>query len=153
MESRGLFLLYDITFEVQYCTMATKRFNIILERAGDEMIVAMNTGGMVRARNMPPECLERITKICEQLRDLVPSVMADPEFKPTTDPTECSPVAKAEDVAGVCDIRLTATRQEHGVEFQTSLYDTGDDECPVVILIDEQLEEFIDKARKVLAVN
>ncbi len=127
----------------------------MIDRDGDSIMLAMDCGGLVRARTMALRTFEAVVRGCEQIRDIVirpakkDAALVDdlPEFP------ECRRVAECKEVGGVCDIVVTASRNGRQPEFQTSLYDPDDQAAPALLLIDEQLDDFLSRAKELLPVG
>ena len=134
--------------------MPAERYAFDIQRHGNVAVVLMNMGeGIVRARDMPVKFLATLQDACEQVRDNIVVVVkgnAEHQKGLATFP-KCSVLCETE--LGPCDLKATGGfREDDGVlEINTAFYDEGDDSCPVLLLIEEQLDEFIEKAKEVLA--
>lgn len=130
-------------------TMSANRFPFTVYRAGDDAVVTMNYDGFVRARNMPAAFLTALVDVCTQIRCNVIDVLKQDAEALSRLPAfpRCAQVASGD--LGPCLVRVTASLEVHGPEFTTAFYDEGDDEAPVLILVDEQIEEFVAKAQEV----
>jgi hypothetical protein len=120
----------------------SERFSLLVERVGDQAMIAMDYGGVVRARNLPNSTLRRIGDLVRDVRDAVEMPANDevPFF-----PGYRSIVTGR--IRGMCQATLGAHRLEDGtVERVIGLYDDEDESAPVILLIEEQIDEFIAKA-------
>ncbi len=135
--------------------MSAERFGFGVTKVDDQAIVHMDCGqGVVRARNMPAEFLETLMTVCVQVRDSIIAVVKEDAERMDTIPSlpECACVGGGN--VGPCDVRVVVSKNEAGEpEFCTAFYDEGDETAPVLVLVDEQLQEFIDRAQMVLAPN
>jgi hypothetical protein len=61
------------------------------------------------------------------------------------------PVAEVA-LEGACDIQLLASRTDTGdTEFSVAFYDAGTQQAPALLLVEEQIDEFIAIARSITA--
>lgn len=121
------------------------RFAFFVHRSDQDAVITMDLGGNVcRARSMPHELLEAIGSLCRSFQEagrrIVREHEADiPEFPGYAALCESS-------VAGACRATVGAHKLDGVIELVITLYDEGDDEAPVLILIDDQIDEFIRQA-------
>lgn len=131
----------------------SSRFPFSIDRTADGVVVAMHCDGLVRARSMSIEGLEVLVEACQQIRQNVIAALAgDSEFQARVprDP-DCICIAECKDFHGVCDVSVVASKSGDAVEFCTAFYDVGDEEAPALILIDGQLDDFLDRAAAFLS--
>ena len=133
--------------------MNATRFQFSVDRDGDSVLVAMDCEGLVRCRTMPVEGLAALIDACEQIRDnVIVALKNDDEFKATVPPyPECCCVAEHKSFHGICDVSVVASKAGKAVEFCCAFYDPGDETAPALVLIDEQLDEFLLKAKTLLS--
>ena len=132
--------------------MPAERFTFTIDKMDDQAIVAMDCGkGMFRARNMPLTYLETLIDVCKQAKDrIIEAVRVDAEALEKL-PTFPGCVSLGGGNAGPCDVDVTGWKSEMGeAEFGVALYDEGDDSAPALLLINEQLDDFIAKATHIL---
>ena len=132
--------------------MPADRFNFMIDKMDDQVIVSMDCGkGVIRARNMPLDFIETLIDICNQSKTKI--IQA---FREDADAMErlplfpgCASIAGGN--CGPCDVDVMAWKSEAGeAEFGTAFYDEGDDSDPVLLLINEQLDQFIERAKVIL---
>jgi len=95
---------------------------------------------------MPVEVLKAVGELCrrmvEEVKDVQPSDLRDAVF------TGYVPLL-AGGVIGACRGTLGLQGLESGkVERVIALYDEGDDPAPVLILVEEEIQEFISKTQE-----
>jgi hypothetical protein len=126
--------------------MKADRFSITVERSNDHALVVMDCGkGVLRGRTMPIELLETMGAICTDMRTLFAKVLREGLEVPLF--PRFLEVAEAK-INGAFRVLLGAHRLDDGtVEPLVAFYDEGDDTAPALLLIDGQIEEFIDQAK------
>ena len=133
--------------------MKATTFPFTVERRDDQALVAMECGGLIRARLMPPDLLRAIVDTCRNIRDeVIPGAARDRRFRRRIPKfPDCIPVAHA-DIGGACTVRLVASTDDDGmIEYCAGFYDAEDTEAPALVLVNDQLQEFFDRAEPVLA--
>lgn len=126
-----------------------KRLPFFVTRTDDEAVVAMDCGeGVIRARNMPVAFLSVLADACTQIRTDVIDVLSTDADRMAQLPSfpECEKVAGGD--LGPCTVSVVASREEDGPQFTVAFYDADDDDAPTLVLVDEQIEEFIQKAKE-----
>jgi len=120
-----------------------ERTPFYVHRNGDEAGVAMDCGGLIRTRLMPTELLETMAEMIGKLRDAV--VEQSKGFGMPTQTGFASLIeGRIEDVCHAC--AGLACNAGEGWEILIAVYDEDDDEAPVLVLIEEQIDEFIRQA-------
>jgi hypothetical protein len=112
-------------------------------------VVTMNCGdGVFRSRSMPTSMLECMVDACNAIRrDVIDRFRAEGHTPPPF--PKCTEIGSGE--IGSCVVRVTASRHDDKPEFAVGFYDEGDLSAPALVLIDEQLEEFIALGASALA--
>lgn len=134
------------------CPMNAPRYPFTIDRAGDSALVSMHCDGFIRCRTMPLYLLEALVRASNRIRaDLVAVLDCDDRFKATVPQypafVECM---RFDAFAGVCDVRVVASRDGATIEFCAAFYDVGDQSAPAFILVGDQLDEFVRKGRAIL---
>lgn len=132
--------------------MQAPRYPFTIDRTDDAAIVCMNYDGLVRCRTMPLYILDALVRACEQVRsELLPGLLRDSAFCDAVPAyPRCSGCLHFRGLAGVCDVEIVASRDESTIEFCSAFYDVGDEEAPAIVLVSEQLDDFIRTAKAVL---
>lgn len=132
--------------------MKAPRYPFTIDRTDDTAIVGMNYDGFVRCRAMPFCILDALVRACEQVRsELLPRLRRDRAFcEAIPEYPRCSACLRFHGLAGVCDVEIVASRDEAAIEFCSALYDLDDEQAPAIVLVGEQLDDFIREARSVL---
>lgn len=134
--------------------MPASRFSFTVDRRGDQAAVTLDCGmGVYRCRLMPLEMLERLIELCHEIRsETIPSCRQDRRFLRRVPAYPDTVAVATAGIAGACDIRLVASSDEVSgrIEFCTAFYDEEDHSAPALVLVDEQLDEFIERASCVL---
>lgn len=101
--------------------------------------------GVFRSRHMSLDTLTLVGELCRQLQD------AGREDMPDADDVPLFPgyVGLHEgDLIGVCHATVGFHRLDDGrVETVIALYDDGDRTAPVLMLVEEQIDEFIRQTK------
>ena len=123
--------------------MNTLRFPFVVQQVGDELAISMDCGGVIRCRTMPMEFAETLVVAMSQVQEAIETLLHDEEWKAKVpDYPKCREAAEGN--VGPCDVRVVASKADDVIEFTTALYDEGDREAPVLVLVNEQLEEFVE---------
>jgi hypothetical protein len=131
--------------------MPSIRYPLIIERDGDEVLFGMDFGALVRVRRMPTEILKHLLDACQQVKEKIVAVIQADEKALARIPTLPGYVRFGCANIGACDIHVGASKDDAGtVEFMTELYDSGDDSAPVILLVNEQVDQFIARATKLI---
>ena len=132
--------------------MKAPRYPFTIQRFGDTAVVSMNYDGFVRCRSMPLYILDALLRACEQVRsELLSRLLRDSAFcDAIPEYPRCSACLRFHGLAGVCDVEIVASRDGAAIEFCSAFYDLNDDEAPAIVLVAEQLHDFIREARHVL---
>lgn len=116
------------------------RYPFSVDRFGDKAIVSMYIGRVVRSRYMSLDLLQTVGELCRQL------LKAGKEIKPEDDDVPSFSrflVGPKGEITGVCHAKLGFHRLNGKVETVIAIYDEGDDTAPVLILVEDQIDEFI----------
>jgi len=125
----------------------SQRFPFKVFRNDVDFTVQMDCGNRVyRARTMPATTLRTMARICRVFRD---RFIGETGEAAPTDNLPAYPhsreVATAE-IPGVSDVMLAVSRTPSGkAEWSVAFYDAGDESAPALLLIEEQIEQFIDR--------
>lgn len=131
--------------------MQSERFPFIVRRKGDEAFVAMDCGGVARGRPMPAWFLRDMATICRRMRDevLTPGKNDPGKIARLAPHPHCSHIARCN--MGPCEAVLFGAKDEAGTpEFGIAFYDAGDESAPALLLIEEQIQEFLDRVADVM---
>lgn len=111
----------------------------------DRAMIGMNCGhGVVRARTMPLRTLHDLGRLCRGMLAKAEEILLS-ELKIPSYPRFLSVVTG--EVDGICHAKLGLHRLDNGTVEQTiAIYDEGDNEAPVLVLVEEQIEQFIEQA-------
>jgi hypothetical protein len=121
------------------------RFPFSVERSGDLALILMDCGGVIRARKMTAILLATIGELCRRLRDAAQEVMPDDTRIP--DYPRFVKIADGE-VSGVCHAIMGVCRVDGRVELSIALYDDGDDSAPILLLVDEEIDDFVRRSEE-----
>lgn len=142
------FIIEHVHPQEHDCPMKPERYSFSLNTMGDHAVVSMDCGGgVIRSRIMPVAVLRLMMQLCQRIRTEVINVaLADEELMQRV-PTfpECVAVGRAS-LGNMCDVSVIAHRVDDSVEFCTAFYDCDGDSAPALLLIEEQLEEFAERA-------
>lgn len=129
--------------------MPAERFPFSLCALEDGAIVAMDCGdGFFRARSMRTGMLKNLVEACGEIRrDVIDRFRAEGHVPPPY--PECMRIGSG--TVGASVVRITASRCAGATEFAVAFYDEDDLSAPALLLIDEQLDEFLTTASTVLA--
>lgn len=115
---------------------------------GDRVTIAMDTGGLIRARHMPCGACASVITLVRGLEERARKGLAGrsdvplyPGFLQILDG----------EIPGVCRGVAGAHRLESGaVECVVALYDEDDARAPTLMLVEEQIGEFIKAAQEAM---
>ena len=103
----------------------------------------MYLGSVTRVRHMPLSIRQLVGEMCRQLqaggRARISDDLDIPEFP------GFGRIGKAS-VSGVCQATVGAHKLHGAVEVVIAIYDEGDDTAPVLILVEEEIDQFIRQA-------
>jgi hypothetical protein len=134
--------------------MNARRFPFRVQRVDDGVTITMNCGeGIYRARNVPTDFLAVLIESCRQARTKIIAPFRRKTHAIATLPSFPQCVEIGSGSLGPCDVRVTASRIAKAAEFCVAFYDAGDRTAPALLLIDEQIDEFIEKAEAVLVAS
>jgi len=121
----------------------------MIERtSGEDVVVAMNFDGVVRGRPMPEGLLDYLQKMIAQLREETKKALAGKTDVPLYPGFRSIMRGR---LNGICHAVSGAHRQENGaVEQVIGVYDDGDEDSPVFVLVEEQIDEFVTRAQETL---
>lgn len=124
--------------------MPIERFPFLVQKDGDDALVVMDCGdGIMRARHMPQDLLAHLGRMCQALREQAEPLLSEHEIPPFPG---CVCLIRGR-IAGVCEAAFCAHRSEAGaIERVIGIYDDGDRDAPVLVLIEEQIDDFIGQA-------
>lgn len=107
----------------------------------DQVFVAMKCGaGVYRARHMTVDLFRRVGEMCRVLQEAGRKGISEREVPLYP---RFAKIAES-GIPGVCRSIVGAHRLMSGtLEFVIALYDEGDDEFPVLILVGDEIGEFI----------
>ena len=116
------------------------RFPFVVKRTGDAAVIAMDCGGVTRVRHMPCVLLKAVGDLCRFLQEEGERALKGechvPEFPRYVRLVEGG-------IPGTCYATLGAHRLGGRIESVVSLYDEGDESAPVLILVEQEIDEFI----------
>jgi hypothetical protein len=134
--------------------MKARRFQFTVVRVDDGITITMNCGnGMYRSRNVPADFLRKLIAACRHAQSLIVALRRKKSEALAALPAYPNCQAIAETDLGPCSLRITASRGKPSAEFQVSFYDADEQKAPALLLIDEQIEEFITQADAALTVS
>lgn len=125
-------------------SMPNGRLEFGVQRDGEEALVTMDCGhGVIRARSMPSNVLSKLGEMCEALLSQAKTIMPSPDDAPEHPKylriASCS-------LLGICHATMGVHRTETGdIEKVIAFYDEGDDSAPVLVLVEEQIDEFLSR--------
>jgi len=126
--------------------MTENRFPFIVDRKGEEAFVAMNCNGLIRSRPMPGECLEDMGTVCKRMHDEVIAVVKQDQQQMNHFPSFPHCIRLADCDMGPCTAVLFGGKAQGGQrEFSIAFYDADDDSAPAMLLIEEQIVQFIEQ--------
>jgi len=121
--------------------MPPLRYPFSVKRSGETAFITMDCGrGVMRLRHMPVGLLDKIGELCLTLMAevAVPDATVAPLFPAFL-------LLGGGGIPGVCSAAMGVHRLEDGtVERVIALYDEGDFTFPVLVLAEEQIDEFIN---------
>src|SRR5688500_13490313 len=123
--------------------VSPKRFAYSVIKDGEDALVTMDcSDGMMRSRHMPAELLELIGQMFRELKKAADVMLPDAEVP------DFPGIRHLVDgvIEGVCLARIGAHRRGGQVKRVLALYDEDDESAPVLLLIEEQIDEFINQA-------
>lgn len=124
--------------------MNAQRFPFTVQRVENGVTITMDCGTNVyRARNVPTEFASILVDACRRAKaDVIDVFHRDSTAVATLlCYPRCREISQAR--LGPCDVRVTASRTPGGIECCVAFYDQGDQTAPALVLIDDQIDEFI----------
>jgi hypothetical protein len=132
--------------------MKPHRFPFTVVQVDDGIAITMNCGsGIYRARNVPADFLRKLVDACQQAQATILGLRRSKSQALASLPAFPNCRLIAETNLGPCAMRITATRGIPKDDFHIAFYDADDQAAPALLLIDEQIEQFISQATGVLA--
>lgn len=133
--------------------MKTPRYPFTIDPAGEAALVGMHCDGLIRCRTMPFDMLDALVRACSDIRENVIAVLShNRQFRDAVPAyPQCVECAHCDGFAGVCDVHVVASRDGTDIEFCSAFYDAGDPSAPALVLVGDQLDQFIAKATTILA--
>ena len=131
--------------------MKANRFPFTVVAVDDGANITMDCGhGVFRSRTVPNSFLRTLVDACRETESLIETLRRDKSEAVASLPAfpNCRPIGDAD--LGPCSLRITASRGYPDAEFQAAFYDKDDVEAPALLLIDEQIGQFIREATRVL---
>ena len=132
--------------------MKVPRHPVTIERTNDSAIICMRCDGLIRCRTMPFYILDALVRACGEVRtQLVSRLLADRAFREAVPPyPQFKHCLLFHELAGVCSVQVVASCDGTDIEFCCAFYDLDNPSAPAVVLVSEQLDDFIHDATQVL---
>ncbi len=123
-------------------TSPKERYPFLVERSDDRATVSMQFGHVLRVRTMPIKALECVGALC---RTFMERDIADIDESEVPDFPGYVQIGRG-GVAGICEATLGLHKLNGTIERVIAVYDEKDMRAPVLMLVEEQIDEFIKQA-------